>query len=174
MDKQKEIKMKIAKALKLKNRLAGEITRLKGIVMSNNSRIASNAEDYDVKNIFEVDLQKRIQELVLVKTVIACTNSSANYFFKNEDYKTSPFWAIFMIAELKGLIQTLRSTNTRHGSVGSEYDPDVKQIEYVAAYEPRDIDGFIATYTAQIDDLQELLDTHNAIFSCDLLDDISI
>ena len=32
MDKQKEIKMKIAKALKLKNRLAGEVTRLKGLL----------------------------------------------------------------------------------------------------------------------------------------------
>jgi hypothetical protein len=166
--------MKIAKALKLKNRLAGEVSRLKGLVMANNSRMAANTPDYDVQEIFEVELQKRIKELVLVKTAIACSNSSMVCATTAEGYSESPFWAVFMIAELKGLIQTLRSTGTQHGSIGNQYDPSVKPVDYVAVYEPVDVDKFVVDYQTRIDELQEILDTHNATFNCDVLDEIKM
>ena len=68
--------MKIAKALKLKNRLAGEISRLKGIVQAKNVREATQKEVYDVKRIATVDLINVIDDLVLVKTVIAMSNAA--------------------------------------------------------------------------------------------------
>jgi len=173
--------MNISKALKLKNRLAGEVSRLKGIVIANNSYIISNASDYDVKEIFEIELQKRVQELVLVKTVIATSNSSidcntsvADFCVTKNDYDRSPFWAIFMIAELKGLIETLQSMSTKHGIVVNQYDASAPSIEYISIYKSAYVDTIVKEYQSKIDKLQDDLDTHNAIYQNKLLDDIQI
>lgn len=164
--------MNISKALKLKNRLAGEITRLKGIVVANNSLLSVNHTDYDVKNIFEVEIQQRVRDLVTVKTVIACSNGTSDYDAKLEDYASSPFWAIFMMAELKGLIQTLNSIDTKHGYVVNQYEPTAPSVEYVATYTPKDIDRMVMQYQSDIDQLQDYLDTHNVSFQSCILDDI--
>jgi hypothetical protein len=164
--------MKIAKALKLKNRLAGEVSRLKGIFQANNSYPSENTPDYDVAFILE-DLLKLINALVLVKTVIACANSSMVALSTAVTYRETPFWAVFMIAELKGIIQTVKATPTQRGQVAS-YSQMEKSISYEAVYKAVDIDALVSKYQAEIDELQDFLDAHNATFDCASLDDIKI
>ena len=168
--------MKIAKALKLKNRLAGEISRLKTIVQTHNSQDVSRESVYDVSTIVNETLPQRIGQLVLIKTSIACSNAGQHELSEAE-YVQTPYWAIFMIAELKGLIETFRLMDTKNGSFQenrafSAVEP--KPTVYVAAFKQGDVDAVIAQAEKTIDTFQDHLDTHNAVTSLDLLDDISI
>ena len=43
--------MKIAKALKLKNRLAGELNRIKGLIERENSRLEKSFDSEKMKNL---------------------------------------------------------------------------------------------------------------------------
>ena len=168
--------MKIAKALKLKNRLAGEISRLKGIVQAKNVREATQKEVYDVKRIATVDLINVIDDLVLVKTVIAMSNAECPSSFIPAG---TPFFAIFMMAEIKGYIETLRTVDTKDGTFNSaqgrfgEIATSVPTT-YVASLKQVEIDSMIAGFEKKIDDLQDRLDAHNATAEWACLDGISV
>jgi len=177
--------MKIAKALKLKNRLAGEVARLKGIALANNSREESQESNYDIHELVTSGLPKRVSELVTVKTIIACSN--AGYEIAGSAIPVdlaglarTPYWAIFMIAELKGLIQSLGEMPTKNGHFNEHRgyglgNVEPKPVVYVAAVKQPDVDRLVANYQTQIDELQDALDAHNATFSdCTLLDGITV
>lgn len=173
--------MRIAKALKLKNRLAGEISRLKGIFQANNSYVEENTPDYDVKNILEEKLLKRVMELVLVKTVIACSNGAIikpivirTCSDSINELSTTAYWDIFMIAELKGLIQMLQCTSTKHGTFSEGYESNTKPVCYISVYGPTDTEALVSEYQSEIDKLQEHLDSHNANVDYSVLDDVKI
>ena len=81
--------MKLAKALKLKNQLAGEVAQLKELLANQNVRSAKQKFDYDNREVL-AKLRAKIDELVRVKTGIATANVDA-------------YERIFRLAELKGL-----------------------------------------------------------------------
>jgi hypothetical protein len=81
--------MKIAKALKLKNQLAGEVAQLKELLTKQNSRSAKQKFDYENREVL-TRLRAKLAELVKVKAVVAAANA--------EIYKK-----IFRLSELKGL-----------------------------------------------------------------------
>ena len=123
--------MKLAKALKLKNKLAGEVEQLKSLLKKQNVRSKKQEFDYDNRELLE-KLRGKVGELVAVKTAIAQANAKI-------------YDRIFRAAELKGLVATLNSLDTRSGVhlEGGEYVERPIEIEYVAA--APDIDSFAAS-----------------------------
>jgi len=174
--------MKIAKALKLKNRLAGEITRLKQIVQTHNSREDFREKTYDILQIVNEKLPKVMEDLVLVKTIIACSNGiEATGSITKEMLQNTPYWSIFMMAELKGLIETLRATDTKNGSFSHSVRSFIgsgslenKPLVYIADLKQENVDEIIAASEKTIDALQDILDAHNATYDSPLLNDITV
>src|SRR5439155_17404587 len=85
--------MKIAKALKLKNQLAGDVAQLKDLLAKQNSRSTKQKFDYDNREVL-TRLRAKLDELIRVKASIAAAN-------------TEIYDKIFRLAELKGLAATL-------------------------------------------------------------------
>jgi len=62
--------MKLAKGLKLKNQLAGELAQLKDLLVKQNVRSSKQKFDYDNREVL-TRLRARLDELVRVKTALA-------------------------------------------------------------------------------------------------------
>lgn len=147
--------MKIAKALKLKNQLAGEITHLKGVLESQNCRPEKQPFDYDTVEVL-AELQRKIRNFTQVKAAIAAANAEI-------------YDKIFLIAELKGLIKALKGMDTRHGSIfeGSSYNGR-NEIVYRAQIKRAEADRMITEKQSEIARVQDELDTFNFTHSIPL------
>lgn len=167
--------MKLAKALKFKNRLAGEVARLKEIVQNHNSRDGSQEVVYDVAKTYD-NLEVIVHNLIRVKTAIACANAKT-FCDDVGNYMTTPYWSIFQMAEYKGLIEALRATSTKSGPytengrfvIGGDSS---KTVVYAATFKQADIDKMVATLEQAIEDCQDRLDTHNATSDIGAIDDL--
>jgi hypothetical protein len=165
--------MKLAKSLKLKNRLVGEISRLNEIVKEHNSHDASQELVYDVNKIY-TSLDEVVNKLIFVKTAIACANAGKTYPDVHS-YAGTPYRHIFAMAEYKGLIETLRATSTKSGPC-TEHGRFVlggdssKTVVYVATFKQADIDKMVASLEQAIEDCQDKLDAHNATSDLSVID----
>jgi hypothetical protein len=136
----------LAKALKLKNRLAGRITKLTQTVQTYNST-QEKAEQIDVRAAYaeRLDLVHRLSDLKLAV-------ARANVAIQGD---------IFTLAELKAEVTLLAALNTKHGTVFEGY-PTSAQVTYVAQFRKADVDTMTADLEARIDALQDRLDKFNA------------
>ena len=136
----------LAKALKLKNRLAGKIAKLTQTVQLYNST-QQTAEQIDVRTAFaeRADLVRRLTEL---KHAVARANAPIQR-------------DIFDLAELKAEVTLLAALNTKHGTFLEGY-PTAGTVAYVAQYRKADVDAMTDALEARIDALQDKLDTFNA------------
>jgi hypothetical protein len=171
--------MKLSKALKLKNRLAGEVARLKAIVQARNVTEVGQEVVYDVKGIVERDLPAAIKNLVTVKAAIACSNGGTVEDAKGitvDGLQDTPYWNIFLIAELKGMVELIRGLDTKNGKM-TEYrgirDASTS-VEYVAQVKQADADKLVATLEKQIDEMQDTLDAFNATADIPAINGISV
>jgi hypothetical protein len=141
--------MKLTKALKLKNQLAGEVTELKDRLAKQNSRSAKVPFDYDSREVLGA-LREKIEHLITVKTAIAAAN-------------VGQYARIFRLAELKGLVALLKALDVRHGTFkeAGNYALAPSETEYVAQLKKADVDGLVAAFEAEIADLQDQLDEFN-------------
>ena len=148
--------MKTAKALKLKNQLAGDVAKLKERLAQQNSRPAKQKFDYDNRQVLS-ELRAKVDELVRVKAAVAAAN-------------TPIYDQIFRLAELKGLVTTLNGLDTKAGvfSEGSALSMSSREVEYVAQLGKVDIDGLVAELNLEIQALQDALDEANHTRSVDL------
>lgn len=136
----------LAKALKLKNRLAGKIAKLTQTVQLYNST-QQTAEQIDVRAKFaeRADLVRRLTDL---KHTVARANAPIQR-------------DIFDLAELKAEVTLLSALNTKHGTFLEGY-PTAGTVAYVAQYRKADVDGMTDALEQRIDALQDKLDTFNA------------
>ncbi len=141
--------MKIAKALKLKNRLAGDVAQLKDLLAKQNSRSTKQKFDYDNNEVL-ARLRAKLNELVKVKAALAVAN-------------TDIYDKIFRLAELKGLVATLTALDTKAGVFheGRGYAESAYEVEYVAQLGKVDVDKLVAELRAEIQSLQDALDEFN-------------
>jgi hypothetical protein len=148
--------MKIAKALKLKNQLAGEVAQLKELLIKQNSRSSKQKFDYDNREVL-TRLRAKLAELVRVKAVVAAANAEI-------------YDKIFRLAELKGLVTTLTSLDTKAGVFheGRGFGEDAYEVEYVAQLGKVDVDKLVAELNAEIQALQDALDEFNFTRSVNL------
>jgi flagellin-like hook-associated protein FlgL len=165
--------MKISKALKLKNRLAGEIAKLMLRMCESNVARGKITHPYNSAVIFD-ELKKKIFDISDVKAAISAAN--AGTFYENrEQLMKMPVWRIYYMAELKGLSQNLASMDTTDGAV-TRYSSDGTPYEesIVATIKRTQVDSMISQIDAEISRIQDALDMNNATCELTCLDGIEI
>jgi len=146
--------MKLAKALKQKNRLAGEVAQFKELLTRQNSRSAKQKFDYNNHEVF-TNLRKKVDELVATKAAIGAANAEV-------------YPKIFRLAELKGLVTTLKGLSTKEGVFAESlgYSQSV-EVEYVAQIKKAEVDKLVEELEKEIQELQDALDEFNFTRSVD-------
>jgi len=139
--------MKLTKALKLKNSLVREVADLKNIVNESNVYFVKNTPKYDSKTKYSELLGKSI-ELAIHKAKIAVTN-------------TAIYPQMFLMAEMKGLIQHLKTLCTEDG-IRPAMHREAVELEYKATISKNDVDNEITRLTKEVERLQDAIDEHNA------------
>lgn len=148
--------MKLAKALKLKNQLAGEVAQLKDLLAKQNVRSTKQKFDYQNRELL-MQLRTKIEELVKVKAALGAANADV-------------YDKIFRLAELKGLVTTLGGLDTKAGVFheGGQFGQPSYEVEYVAQLGKVDVDKLVAELKEEIQGLQDALDEFNFTRSVNL------
>lgn len=139
------VKIALAKALKLKNRLAGKVAKLTQTVQAYNS-IQQGAEPVDVRAAYaqRADLVARLTDL---KSQIAKANQPIQK-------------AIYELAEKKAEVALLSGLATKHGTYKEGY-PTAGEVTYVAHLRKAEVDELVGRLEGEIDRLQDRLDGFN-------------
>lgn len=150
MDARKRESVTLAKALSIKNRLAGRLSRARSSIEAYNSVTAGQRDDdagatVDVRAEYERLLM--LQEgLVVVKAAIHRANAPVY-----ED--------VLRLAEKKALVQMLGGLNTKHGT-----EPGYAGVEfrYSATIRKPEVLEMVRRLEAEIDRIQDKLNHFNA------------
>lgn len=143
--------MKLAKALKEKNRLVGDIKRLQAILQRENSRLSTSTSKVDLAEVVQ-SLADQTEKLIKLKSAIFAANVGI--------YKK-----ILRMGELKAHIAFLASLDTRDGEFfGNPYGSGTSLPETRKAYyKTEDIDGVTLDFQNKIAQLQDEIDEYNGI-----------
>ena len=136
----------LAKALKVKNRLAGRLAKVQADIQAYNSVPEGQADQVNVPALMQTH-EELVGALVALKTAINDANREAQR-------------DIYDLAEKKATAQFLAGVNTRHGPQPAVY-PNTTEVSYVAALKKADVDGLVARLEKEIDRLQDRLDQFN-------------
>lgn len=136
----------LAKALKIKNRLAGRLAKVQCDIQTYNSVPAGQADQVDVPALLRTH-EELVDAVIAIKTALNDAN--------REVQRT-----IYELAETKGTLQLLNGINTRHGPQPAVY-PSTTEVNYVAALKKADVDARVAALEKEIDRLQDQLDEFN-------------
>jgi len=137
--------MKVSKALKMKNKLAGDVAKLKRRFLMSNSKQEGVVYDYDADAVYE-ELISKTQELIDLKTRINASNTMI------QD-------KIYRISELKGLVELWNGVPTKSGTFPKNYG-DGDNV-FTSTFSQKDADAKISELEKQIDELQDEIDQHN-------------
>lgn len=142
--------MNITKALKTKNRLAGEIARDRNIFARENSKKKGEERVVDLTAL-RLKTEKLSQNLIAVKTAI--TVASAPIALK-----------LVTLSELKGDLAWLKELTIIEGSHSSRFPSNNSEPEFYEAYlQATDRDALIEDMQHRIDTIQDEVDEYNAI-----------
>ena len=136
----------LAKALKVKNRLAGRLAKAQADIQAFNSVPQGQADQVNVPALMQAR-EELVGALVALKTAINDANREAQR-------------DIYDLAEKKATAQFLAGVSTRHGPQPAVY-PNTTEVNYVAALKKADVDGLVARLEKDIDRLQDRLDQFN-------------
>lgn len=139
------VKISLAKALKVKNRLAGRLDKAKKLVISYNSMPEGRVGEVNVKKAVE-DYHNLSSALVELKTSIA----RGSMPIQKE---------ILQLAEFKGEIEFLQSLPTKNGDEAIPYRNEV--VKYVAVVSKDEVIAKVKNLEKWIDDLQDKIDNFN-------------
>lgn len=141
--------MKLAKALKEKNRLVGELARLKAIILRENSRSEKSTSKIDRKKIWD-DYTIVTAHLVAIKTAIFKANAGI-------------YHTIAAIGEAKSLAEWIKVIDVQDGLVETpSFRGEPTKNTFTAYLKQEDIDTMTAKLQDQIAAFQDELDTYNA------------
>jgi uncharacterized protein YukE len=136
----------LAKALKVKNRLAGRLAKVQSDIQTYNSVLEGQADQVNVLVLVKTR-DELVEALVTIKTAI----NEANREIQR---------AIYDLAEKKASGQFLAGINTRHGAQPAVY-PGQPDHKYVAALKKADVDAQVQRLEKEIDTLQDQIDSFN-------------
>jgi hypothetical protein len=136
----------LAKALKVKNRLAGRLAKVQADIQAYNSVPEGQADQVNVPPLM-MTREELVGALVGLKTAINEANREAQR-------------DICDLVEKKATAQFLAGVNTRRGPQPPVY-PSTTEVIYVAALKKADVDGLVAGLEKEIDQLQDRLDQFN-------------
>jgi len=143
--------MNIKKALKLKNKLVLQVSENYQKLSAYNSVEEGSKKPYDTREALEA-YNSSVNELVELKTKIHRANAPV-------------YDKIFRLSELKSMASRLKSLNCQEGKMtqrsrwGEEGQPTVMVAE-IGIVERDEMVKFIES---QIEEIQDILDTHNAV-----------
>src|SRR5262249_53711792 len=139
------VEISLAKALKLKNRLAGRVAQLSQDIKTYNSR-QEGAEAVDVQRRYaeRAELVARLGDL---KTAISHANQPGQQ-------------VIYTLAERKALLALLGELNTQHGAVSHYHQA---AVNFVAQIRKEQVDQERLRLEREVDALQEQLDRFNQL-----------
>lgn len=140
--------MNIAKALKVKNRLAGEVSKLMEQVKRENSRRNDNPSTVDVAKLFEKLTETR-GKLVKLKAGINIASAPAAELLVAMD-------------ELKGHMNWLCGLPTREGQEIVPIRDQAVGYQWTAFVNRERLDELIAKHQEEINKLQDQIDDFNA------------
>lgn len=142
--------MTIKQALKLKNRLVGEITDIQIKMLKYNSISESNERPYSTKSLLEQQYTL-VNQLVALKTEIHKSNSEI-------------YDKIFLLSELKSLVKHLKGMDCTNGVSEDDYYRRSSETQTIKKAEISVIerDSEIKFLESRIDEIQEELDLHNS------------
>lgn len=141
-------KITINKALKLKNRLAGEIASLQSQVREENSRRVDAKTKVDVGQLLKT-LNEKSETLIALKASI--------------NRASAPIADLLVgIAELKGNLVFYKSVSTKEGIERDRYDASAVGIEYEAFLTKVDIQKAQDELQRRINEIQDDIDEYNA------------
>lgn len=140
----------LSKALKEKNRIAGELNKLRSIMSRENSRNVESASKVD-RNLLYGSVKMKQAELVKIKTAIANSNTGINHLLTE-------------MSELKSEAAWLMGLNTEDGTIKSRgYDSKEVDVKVLSAYfNQQNVDSMCMEITKRIDSLQDQVDAYNA------------
>ena len=145
--------MKLSQALKEKNRLAGDVARLKIRLNEQNSRPVTQPFDYVTPDLW-LELRRKVDQLVRVKAAIGRANGQV-------------YERVFRLAELRGLMSWLAELPTKHGKyLESAGYRESTEVEYHAQLRKAEVDKITGELEAEAAELQDALDRFNA--TCEL------
>ena len=139
--------MNVKQALKAKNKLTAKIKELYSIAKDNNSIEQGNPRRYSVVGVLN-EANELTKELVDLKAKIHTANQPVH-------------GKIFLMSELKGRVKQLKAIGCEEGKVTERFGSvqSVKEIEIDIVHR----NNMIENLEAEIEYLQDELDTHNAI-----------
>ena len=144
----------LAKALKLKNRLAGRLSKVQTDIAIYNSVLAEQSGKVDVIGL--ISLREEICEsLIALKTAI----NHANHEIQED---------LIRQGELKSKLSWLSSLNTRDGNERHGYQNT--EVTYVAVITKKEVDDLANKLEAEIDAIQDRLDNYNHTKKLDISD----
>ena len=146
MSKANQVGLSLAKALKIKNRLAGRLAKTNLSIQQYNCTVEGRKGEVDVK---ELDTLRTnlVAALVDLKTAIFEANKGI-------------YRSIILIGEKKGEIEFLSGLNTKHGTEPHGYQS--QQVTYVSVIQKTEVDKRVKQLEKEIDDLQDAIDKYNA------------
>jgi hypothetical protein len=134
----------LARALKLKNRLAGRLARIDADFQNYNS-VPAGTDRPDLKALY-AERYRLVALLIELKVALNAANQPMQR-------------TIFELAEAKSLVALLSKVSTKHGRIVEGYQGI--EVDYVAEYRKGDIDREVRRLEVVIDRLQEQLDAFN-------------
>jgi hypothetical protein len=139
-----QVEIPLARALKLKNRLAGRLAKMDSDFETYNS-VPAGSDQLDMKALY-ADRSRLVALLIELKVAINAANHPVQR-------------TIFELGELKSLVALLSKTSTHHGKKVEGYHG--AEVEYVAQFRKIDVNREVRRLEVQIDRLQEQLDSFN-------------
>ena len=140
--------MKLAKALKLKNKKLKEYKATLMKVVQNNSYDIDNKPIYNSSELLE-EAKELMADYLKLKTAIHTTSEAIRFH-------------IFELGELKSLMNTINGLDTKSG-VHKEGYREVTLRTYEASITEEEKDAKVKAIEDRIETLQDMIDTFNAI-----------
>ena len=143
--------MNIKKALKLKNKLVLQVSENYQKVSAYNSVEEGSKKPYNTREALEA-YNSSVNELIELKTKIHRANGPV-------------YDKIFRLSELKSMAARLKSINCQEGKVTqrSRWDAESQPTVMVAEIGIVERDEMVKHIETQIEEIQDILDTHNAV-----------
>lgn len=140
------VAINMAKALKLKNRLAGRMTHVQGLVSQYNTVLKEQAGQVEVAALIK-ERDEIMENLISLKSAIQRANAPIQE-------------AIIRKGELSSRIEWLKTINTTDGVVRHGYQNTA--MEYTATLKKLDVEQQTRQMEKEIDRLQDQIDEFNA------------
>jgi hypothetical protein len=160
MDTRKSESVTLAKALSIKNRLAGRLSQARSNIETYNSVPAGQRDD---EGRATVDVRAEYERLLMLQEGLVAVKAAVHRA------NTPAYEDVLRLAEKKALVQMLSGLDTKHGT-----EPGYAGVEfrYSATILKPEVLEMVRRLEAEIDKLQDKLNHFNATATVEIPQDV--